>query len=188
MNQPAVQSVDSVQTMYERALDHIVGIQANRIALGLDLIKIEEARAWGDLGFGSFAQLCAAPIPSGGLGLQSRVRQTTMQVARVFVLDMKQRPADLVHISFSNLQLLVPFVTVDNIKDILSDALALSANDVRENRDKGKYGGKEEPMDAETKPSGAKRDLTMECPVCKERIHMTIHGIQGNAVIDVEAF
>jgi len=167
---------EEAEKIYARALDHLVGVQASRIALGLDLISIEDMQMFKVLGFDSFAAFCAAPPYSGGLGLTPRSRQTTMQVARRFIIELDADTSEVVKISYSNLQTLVPVVTEENIKEVLADALTLGNRDLRRNRDDGKYDGIERPLDAEKEPVQKSNEHHIRCPHCSNKILLSSVG------------
>jgi len=153
---------EEAQAKYERGLILLQEMQLHRITLGLVLIDLEEIGAWEPLGFGSFPQLCQAPIQSGGFGLQERTRQTTMQVAKIFVMELGIRAQDLLDIAYSNLATVVSVVTPENILEVLADAKTLGNRDLALNKKNGKYTGGEEPFDATSEPDR----YTVACPEC----------------------
>lgn len=176
---------DQAESAYSRALDHLIGVQASRIALGLDLILIEDFRYWEVYGFTSFSEWCAAPPHSGGMGLTPRSRQTTMQVARRFVVELESKVGDLVKIPFSNLQTMVPVVTRENIKEVLSDALTLGNRDIRRNRDDGKYDGRESALDAEREQGPEIIEHHIRCPHCRKEVILSSTGSGKNISVGV---
>lgn len=170
------QITEEAERMYASALDHLIGVQASRIALGLDLIKIEDSQVFKVLGFDSFASFCAAPPYSGGLGLTPRSRQTTMQVSRRFILELKADVIEVVEISYSNLQTLVPVVTDENIEMVLRDALTLGNRDIRRNRDDGVYDGIERGLNAEDEPEPDRNEHHIRCPHCRKEVTLSSVG------------
>ena len=160
-------SIEDAQYKYERAWTLLQEMQLHRIALGLALIDIEDYDAWKPLGFSSFQSLCSAPPQSGGFGLRERTRQTTIQIARRYVLELGVNSRNLVDIPYSNLALVVSIATPENIEEVLSDARCLAKRDMALNKKRGKYGGVEEPFDAESEPDYIKGDVT--CPHCGEK-------------------
>jgi hypothetical protein len=181
---------EEAERCYSRALDHLVGVQASRIALGLDLINIEESHLYKALGFDSFSAFCSAPPFSGGLGLTPRSRQTTMQVSRRFILELKADVSEVVKISYSNLQTLVPVVSDENIEQVLHDALTLGNRDIRRNRDEGAYDGIQRGLDAEDEPEAEFKEHRVRCPYCLNRVILSAVGsgkeIQIGVAIEVE--
>lgn len=149
---------------YERGLVLLQEMQLHRITLGLVLIDMEETDAWSVLGFDSFPALCQAPIQSGGFGLRERTRQTTMQVARTFVMELGIPAKELLDIAYSNLALVVSVVTPENVEEVLADAKSLGSRDLALNKKRGKYSGVDEPFDAESEPDY----YNVTCPKCGE--------------------
>ena len=153
------------RSKYERGLVLLQEMQLHRITLGLVLVDIEETNSWNLLGFNSFSSFCSAPITSGGFGLRERTRQTTMQVARTFVLELGIQARELLDIAYSNLAIIVPVVNKENLEEVLSDAKCLGARDLALNKKAGKYTGGTEPYDAENE---TERRMTT-CPNCGTR-------------------
>jgi len=141
------------------ALGHLHALQEHYIDLGLTLLAIENQGWWDKHDFDSFAAYCAAPIPSGGLGLKSRWRQACMQVARRFVLELGVDPQRLKDLPKSNLQLLAPVATEENVEEVLADAESLGYHDVEERRKSGAYTGTPQSME----PDPPK---LLTCPDC----------------------
>ena len=175
-NEVALDHEAEAEKLYARALDHLVGVQASSIALGLDLISIEDSQYYKQLGFTSFAAFCLAPPYSGGLGQNERSRQTLMQVANRFILELDAETSDVVKIPFSNLQTLVPVVNEQNIKEVLADALTLGNRDIRRNRDEGKYDGVVRPLDAEKEPAQETNEHNIRCPHCRKEVILSSVG------------
>jgi hypothetical protein len=158
-------SPEAAQKKYDRGLMLLQEMQLHRIALGLTLIDLEETYSWKQLGFDSFPALCSAPLLSGGYGLRERTRQTTMQVSRMFVLELGVNATTLIDVPYSNLALVVSIVTKENVEEVLADARCLGNRDLMLNKKNGKYGGIEEPYNAENEP-----DPFMEiCPKCHHK-------------------
>ena len=159
-------TLPDVHGLHKRALAHVHLVQTHYLALGLLLLKIDEEKLHFSLGYETFGSYCASPPESGGLGLQLRTRQTCMQVARRYVLDLGCDHNRLSSIPRSNLATLVPVVNEGNLDVVLHDAEFLGNRDVRELKNRGKYGGKkEEPFDAELEPEPNKTHIT--CPECQ---------------------
>ena len=158
-------TTEDAQKKYERGLVLLQEMQLHRITLGLVLIDIEETNSWNLLGFDSFNSFCSSPITSGGFGLRERTRQTTMQVARTFVLELGIQARDLLDIAYSNLAIVVPVVNGDNLEEVLADAKCLGARDLALNKKMGKYTGETEHYDAENE---AERRM-VTCPNCGTR-------------------
>jgi len=153
------------QEAHQRAWNHVRGVHAHYLALGLELIGIRNERLF--LAFSdSFPAYCAMPPESGGLGLQERSRQTCMQVANRFINELGVDPERLTEIPKSNLSTLVPDVTENNLEDVLADAQFLSNRDIRENKKNGKYSGKTQPLEATDEPGPAEDREWIECPNC----------------------
>ena len=147
---------------YERGLVLLQEMQLHRITLGLVLIDIEETNSCSLLGFDSFNAFCSSPITSGGFGLRERTRQTTMQVAKTFVLELGIQAKELLDVAYSNLAIVVPIVNRENLEEVLADAKCLGARDLALNKKMGKYTGGTAPYDAENEND---RRMTI-CPNC----------------------
>ena len=172
--------------VHNRAIEHNINSTLGRIAFGLDLIEIETNSLWLPLGFESFAAYCAAPFSVGGQGLQSRSRQTTMQVGNTFILKCGLNVQDLAEIPFSNLVTIASVATKDNIKILLSEAKVLANRDLKKNKLEGKYGedgDKKTPIVPDDLPT-VKRSFP--CPHCEEMIALVMTGWREGATLDIE--
>jgi hypothetical protein len=148
----------------EVAVGHLYGMQLNRLGIGLTLIEIKAENGWEHLGFESFNAFCAAPMPSGGLGLNASYRQALMQVYRVYVMELEVSIDKLQVITWSNLRTIISIVNKNNVDKLLPEASSLVNADLIERKVSGELVGEPVPLDAEKEKD---RSWTfLRCPNC----------------------
>lgn len=155
-------AVTRAHRMRERAIGYLYGMQLNRLGIGLTLIEIKDENLWEGLGFESFNAFCAAPIPSGGLGLIERTRQALMQVYRVYVMELEVSVDKLQEIPWSNLRTIISIVNKNNVDALLPEAFSLVNADLRKKKVAGELVGEPVPLDAEKE----KNRYLLTCPNC----------------------
>lgn len=108
-------------------------IERNYLDVARELFDAYAAKDWKQLGYGSFSAYVADPE---GVNLSPRTAMQLMEVYERYIITFKLGPAPLLMAGWEKLHRLLPFVTDDNVADLVADAGALSRSDLAE-----KYGG-----------------------------------------------
>jgi hypothetical protein len=116
---------------YNRFLTHRRDAEATFLLMGLDILRFEANETWRLLGFDSMADFCEAPIETHGLGMGSyRQAQRLALVARTYKIEMKCDDQQLLEIGSTKLDIISPYVTEDNLEEMLQQAQSQSKRDL----------------------------------------------------------
>lgn len=115
---------------YRRFLSHRSDLEQSYLLIGQDMQYFLDNDSWLALGFDSFAAFCEAPPESAGCGFSHKEGLRAAQRYRRFIVQLEQSFSEVSSIGKSNLNVILPHVDKDNVKDLMAKAKTLSWRDL----------------------------------------------------------